>query len=71
MTKNFNLYTVTTNSFREFNIISNKSKRKLEAEYYSVKDQGIVSNIEETEDEVIFIHNRWLKSLPIERLEYN
>ena len=62
------LFTVTTNSFNEYDILSKKTQNELEYEYYKVVDQGYVEDIHEGTEIIEFLHNNRLKSLPFGRL---
>jgi hypothetical protein len=63
-----NLFTVTTKNFSKYQILSSLTKDELENEYYEVVDNGMVSEIEEDEEneKVYFTHQRSRKSLPFD-----
>lgn len=63
-----NLFTITTNSFNTYQVLSNRTQDELEQEYYKVDDNGEVTDINKTIDKVTFKHQGWEKSLDWDRL---
>jgi len=65
----YRLFTVTTNSFNTFDVISTKSQDELEFDYKGVIDKGAVTNVTTSmqSGNVLFKHNGWMKKLSYDR----